>query len=462
MRKKLMIIGFLPILIILFIRCSDTTGTDGNNFSFKITVKDTDGNPVEGLSVGVANKINLPVDKMQPRSGTNIRFDVKEGTTAELTIYNLNNDLIESNVFDHGFHEFPLDSQFDSTAIGGTRVYKYVMQSEGFEHQKYMCQSKSPDYEQCIIGSTDLNGKFETDNRLLFPHLYNLPSMPAYDESPDDYLGEFSLSDTVEIILLDQNSGSYNIFEKIIGNNENSFDLIWEPDKNRTFEQNTKFSKIKQDKGTSHTVIWEVEGHPAAFEFTAYIDTRPGEILTETSTGSVYQGGFVMFNVGNFATQWTAGEIVVLENSSIQEPIDFEGFETGVLTDAGFDNYGLYPLIPCGIPVELTAFQATMQGEFAAISWTTESESDLSCFNLYRDELLIHTEGATNSAETTNYEFIDEYIEDGETYVYDLEAVHLDGTSMMIASTTLTIEIEQEPELPQATALYNNFPNPFK
>ncbi len=114
------------------------------------------------------------------------------------------------------------------------------------------------------------------------------------------------------------------------------------------------------------------------------------------------------------------------------------------------------------VPVTLTAFQATMQGEFAAISWTTESESDMSIFNIYRDDLLIHTEDATNGTETTTYEFIDTEVVDGEEYDYDLEAKEQDGTALIIGSITFTIEIDPDPVYSEITALYNNYPNPFK
>jgi len=216
--------------------------------------------------------------------------------------------------------------------------------------------------------------------------------------------------------------------------------------------------------GTPHTVIWQIDGAPPVFEFTAYIDIRPGEILTETSTGSVYQGGFQAFQVGNFATQWSPGETVVLLNECTDEPLDFEGLEMGILTTAGFDNFGLYLLDPCVTPVELTAFQAVMQEEFAAISWITETYSDLAYFEIYRDDIEIHSIelDEPNSSQTSEFTFIDEEVVDGETYVYDLNAVNLDGTSFTIGSTTLTIVIEPPDEFSNVTALYNNYPNPFK
>jgi len=218
--------------------------------------------------------------------------------------------------------------------------------------------------------------------------------------------------------------------------------------------------------GTPHTVMGTVNAGgsaPAAFQFNAFIDTRPGEILTETSTGCGYNGGYYFINVGNFATQWAAGDQIVIQNECLtMEPLDYYGEETGTLTTDPVDNLGEWVLLDCIVPVELTSFQAEMQEEFAAISWITETESDMNCFNIYRDELLIHTEDATNSSQTTNYEFIDMEVENGATYIYDLEAVNLDGTAFTIGSTTLTIVIEPPDEFSNVTALYNNYPNPFK
>ena len=114
---------------------------------------------------------------------------------------------------------------------------------------------------------------------------------------------------------------------------------------------------------------------------------------------------------------------------------------------------------PCA--VTLTSFQASLQGEFAAITWITASESDLRNFNLYRDGVLIHQEDATNSSETQTYTFIDEEVENHTTYNYVLEAVNLDGTTSTIGSTTLTIEIEEQEEI-ESTVFENVYPNPAR
>ena len=103
---------------------------------------------------------------------------------------------------------------------------------------------------------------------------------------------------------------------------------------------------INLSAGTPHNAIWQVflddNLHPSSFEFEAWIDSRPGEILTETSLECVYYpaNGFVIVQCGSFPTQWEAGEVIIIWNYMCIEPLDWEGFANGCLTYAGFDNFG--------------------------------------------------------------------------------------------------------------------------
>jgi len=361
MRKKLMIIGLLPIMIILFIRCSDTTGTDGNNFSIKIIVKDLDGVQIEGLDIGFSNKIlYIPSEY---RTGSNIYYSLHQDCFLSLKIYDLSESLIKTLIYSEqpysgiGYPEFinwdGTDNYGNEATFGGTAVYKMILKAYDletneilFEDIKYICHDKSIYDQECFIGATNDNGVFETNNKQLFPNFFDPPIMNSYDEY-GTYLGEFSLNDTIEILLYDQINELIDIQEKVINEGENIFELIWTPEKNNIMDLSA--NKIEEK------------------------DIKKTHSCRECS-------------------------------------------------------------------VELTAYQATMQDEFVAISWITEIESDMSYFNIYRNELLIHTEEATNSDQTTEYTFIDEEVVDGETYVYDLEAVCLDGTVFIIGSTTITVE----------------------
>ncbi len=92
------------------------------------------------------------------------------------------------------------------------------------------------------------------------------------------------------------------------------------------------------------------------------------------------------------------------------------------------------------LPVDLISFNAAyIFPDFIYVTWSTASESNLNYFGIYRNDVLIHQAGATNSSEIVEYLFVDTEIEIGETYVYDLVVVCLDGTSFNIGSTTVSI-----------------------
>ena len=339
MRKKFMIIGLLPILIILFVRCSDTTGTNEDNFSIKIIVKDLDGVPIEDLDIGFSNKIMYIPSQL--RTSTNIFYSLNEDCFLSLKIYDFSDNLIKTLIYSEQTHtdiDYPEFVNWDGTdnseyedTFGGTAVYKMILKAYDlvtneilFEDFIYICYDKSIYDQESYIGVTNENGIFEIDNKQLFPNFFDPPVMNSYDEY-GTYLGEFTLNDTIEILLYDQINDLIDVQEKVINEGENIFELIWTPERNKTLELST--NEIKE-KNT---------------------------------------------------------------------------IKTHYCRDCS---------------VELTAYQATMQDEFVAVSWITETEGDMNCFNLYRDDLFIHTVEATNSAQTTVYEFVDTEVVEGETYTW--------------------------------------------
>ncbi len=118
------------------------------------------------------------------------------------------------------------------------------------------------------------------------------------------------------------------------------------------------------------------------------------------------------------------------------------------------------------LPVTLTEFTATLlYSEYVSIIWVTQSESNISHYNLYRDELFLGSRTATNTTSTTTYEFIDADIEDGADYAYTLEAVELDGEIHNYGPYTVHVDLGEgediPPNLPEITDLVGNYPNPF-
>ncbi|MCF7859076.1 MAG: choice-of-anchor D domain-containing protein [Candidatus Cloacimonetes bacterium] len=229
---------------------------------------------------------------------------------------------------------------------------------------------------------------------------------------------------------------------------------------------------------------------------------------TGTPNGAIYYGGdatqFVVTYYHYYdyfdASEWMTFQIILYPNGNIkiqyneaESTIDAAVNSSTVRGDAciGIENLAgdagiqyrndgdggpifgsdlavAFGLNDSSLPVTLTNFTAAyFQNEFVSVTWTTESETAMNCYNLYRSEtgpneqLLINTQYALNSTSTHSYEYQDHEVENGVTYSYWLEAVAYDGSSTEYGPTSVTILGEETPELPDTTLLYGNYPNPF-
>ncbi len=127
-----------------------------------------------------------------------------------------------------------------------------------------------------------------------------------------------------------------------------------------------------------------------------------------------------------------------------------------------------YNTIPT--PVELTTFTALFQADFKVnVNWTTESESSVLGFNIYRgfnntfseaDKVNTEIVQATNTTLTHNYEFQDMTILPQTTYYYWLESVDYDGTSQNYGPLEVKTGEVPIPDV-NRTWLGNAGPNPF-
>jgi len=122
------------------------------------------------------------------------------------------------------------------------------------------------------------------------------------------------------------------------------------------------------------------------------------------------------------------------------------------------------------VPVTLTSFTSVIAGEFINISWTVESESAISKYNLYRSENesneqnLIYSINAENLTIAHTYEYQDSEIEVG-IYTYWLEVIENDGSSQVYDPCSVEVlEWEDEEDISEeidVTKLIGNYPNPF-
>ncbi len=122
------------------------------------------------------------------------------------------------------------------------------------------------------------------------------------------------------------------------------------------------------------------------------------------------------------------------------------------------------------LPVELSSFSAILTAQnFVKLTWVTESETNMNGYNVYRNETAdyaaathIGYQASTNSSTQHVYSHTDNEVETNNTYYYWLECVDFNGTSTLYGPQYVTVVGNDVPNLPNATALKNAYPNPFK
>lgn len=126
------------------------------------------------------------------------------------------------------------------------------------------------------------------------------------------------------------------------------------------------------------------------------------------------------------------------------------------------------------LPVELSGFNAFPTAEnnmnIVNVVWTTQSETNMNGFNIYRNDgsdnlassIQIAYIPATNTSTTQNYKHLDKDVENGHTYYYWLECVEISGHSTFNGPRSAYVDGPTTPELPNCTTMNNAYPNPFR
>ncbi len=123
------------------------------------------------------------------------------------------------------------------------------------------------------------------------------------------------------------------------------------------------------------------------------------------------------------------------------------------------------------LPVELSYFAATLTAEnFVNIAWTTQTETNMNGFNIYRNDgsdnlasaIQIAYIPATNTSTTQNYNLIDREVENNHTYYYWLECVEMNNHSTFNGPSPVYVDGTTPPILPEYTKMHNAYPNPFR
>lgn len=179
----------------------------------------------------------------------------------------------------------------------------------------------------------------------------------------------------------------------------------------------------------------------------------------------------------------TTPTLLLTVTLTIDEPTNTAGLSWNGTDTVLYDSSGFgYPSLELlgsddtPLPVILSSFTTAYVEDTPVIYWTTQSEDGNAGWNLYRgdtEEAFTNGEafqinpelipGAWTTSEPTDYEFEDPYeVLPGQEYWYTLESVCYNGETTTYGSRSLLIpESGSGPQLPDYTALKNNYPNPF-
>ncbi len=148
---------------------------------------------------------------------------------------------------------------------------------------------------------------------------------------------------------------------------------------------------------------------------------------------------------------------------------------TGMLFSlTGFVESSVFAISDETLPVSLSSFMAipNVSNDAIAINWTTQSESNLVGYHIYRSESenLDAAENinsdiifANNTNLTNNYSYHDSEIESEKTYYYWIKSVGY-SCNEFFGPVQVTVQENHDVEdftIPQFTSLESIYPNPF-
>ena len=242
---KHLLVALLLAALLAMVSCGSDNpvkSASGGSFRLIISISDDQNNPqanlrisawnlLEGLHVSNALLSNRPTVK--PLFTTAIRFDLPVACKTQLIAYNMRHEVVQT-IVDSELEAGRVDVMWGNvpTMTGG--VYTLELRctdttTHALLHQDSVFAvlwSSDPDIN--VLGYTNDNGIFETNDNTRFPNTLGLPEMVQTDES-GNLNGTFTISDTITIVVTDTVTHIQQEYCNVIGENRNNISLLWSP-----------------------------------------------------------------------------------------------------------------------------------------------------------------------------------------------------------------------------------------
>jgi hypothetical protein len=291
----------VPILLFL-LSCTDNPvdNNNDNSFSVEVEVVDSIGNSLPNIQVSIWSKIenqanlNKLVSFKNINATTTIQFQIVERCYVDLTLYDLNNvatSKLVSGQYNAGMYAVAWSTLIKNGVYKATLITSSdsLQNSFLFKDSIYIALI-SPDPNESLVGSTDNNGKMKVVDKLLFPHLFNLPLIPRTFEGGPEIFGYFSYSDSVVIALSDISFTKTVLFNRLVVDGKNHFRLKLGSDFLKFEKDNSKEEIQLHSSLTRSSNFFSADG----VVFTSFTSTISDQdvILNWTTSGELNNQGF--------------------------------------------------------------------------------------------------------------------------------------------------------------------------
>lgn len=218
---------------------------------------------------------------------------------------------------------------------------------------------------------------------------------------------------------------------------------------------------------TTGSIRWSAE--PSANVSYYYIAYHPTDI---TYTGPAYCDPSWNGPGGSLGSMILDAPGVYIVNIGALDPTkDYYAYVAAVETSGWtWGAYSSWESVT--LPVELSSFAATLTASsYVKLSWTSQSETNLLGYRLYRSETQNPAEAllitptmvqATNTSNVCSYAHEDHEVAANTTYWYWLESVDYNSSELHGPSSVVVPGNSDTPELPEITSISNIYPNPFR